>query len=93
MATPTWVLSGRGLTRARKLVQALHIITRRLNNPHGAISINDADHIVHKTGTHWHEGHIAKRTSVLHHDLRGVEALKATKPTVLLESQGAVLGG
>ena len=45
---------------------SMHIITGRLNNPHSLISINNADHIVHKTGTHWDKGHIGKRTPVLH---------------------------
>ena len=64
-----------------------------LGRPAQAININNAEHIVHKTGTHWDEGHIGNRTSVLHRELRDVQALKTTRPTVLLESQGAVLGG
>ena len=82
-----------GLRRARKLGHALHIITGRFNDPHGTISFNNMEHIVHKTGTHWDEGYIGKSTPVLHHQLRGVQALKTTRPTVCLESQGAVLGG
>ena len=87
------MLGGGGLRRARKLGHALHIITGRLNDPHSTISINNAEHIVHKTGTHWDEGHIGKSTPVLHHQLCNVQALKTTRPNVRLESQGAVLGG
>ena len=74
VATSTWVLGGGGLRRARKLGHALHIITGRLNNPHSTISINNAEHIVHKTGTRWDEGHIhsGTRTSLLHRDVPGV---------------------
>ena len=79
------------LTRARKLGHALHIITGRLSDPHSAISINNIEHIVHRTGTHGDEGNIGKRTSVLHRDLPDVQAFKTTRPTVLLESQGAAL--
>ena len=43
---------GGGLRRARKLSRALHIISGRLNDPHSTISINNAKHVVHKTGTH-----------------------------------------
>ena len=52
VASPTWVGGGGELRKARKLGHALHIITGRLNNPHSAISINNVEHIVHKTGTH-----------------------------------------
>ena len=83
--------AGGGLKRARKLGHALHIITGHLNDPHSTISINNAEHIVHKTGTHWDEGHIGKSTPVLHHQLHDVQALKTTTPTVRLESQSAVL--
>ena len=76
-ALSTWVLGGGGgLRRARKLGHALHIITGRFNNPQSTSSSNNAEHIVHKTGTYWDEGHIGKRTSVLHHQLRDVQALK-----------------
>ena len=78
-APSTWVLGG-GLTRARKLGHTLHIITGRLNDPHSTISINNAEHIVHKTGTHWDKGHIGKSTLVLHHLLRDVQALKPPIP-------------
>ena len=50
--------AGWGLTGARKLNHALQIITKRFNDPHSATAINNAQHIVHKTGTHWGEGHI-----------------------------------
>ena len=45
----TWVLGGGGQRRAKKLSQPLQIITRRLNDPHSVISINNAQHIVVKT--------------------------------------------
>ena len=82
-----------GLKRAKKLGHALHIITGRLYDPHSTISINNAEHIVHKTGIHWDEGHIGKTTPVLHDQLCDVQALNTTRPTVRLESQGTVLGG
>ena len=64
------------------LGHTLHIITGCLNGPHSTISINNAKHIVHKTGTHWDEGHIGKSTPV-HHQLRDVQALKTTdQPSV-----------
>ena len=57
------------LTRAKKLNYALQFITGHFNNPHSTTSITNAEHIVHKTGTHWDEGHIGEKTSVLHHQL------------------------
>ena len=66
---------------ARKLSHALHIITGRYTDPHSTIRINNAKDIVHKAGTHWDEGHIGKRTLVLHHQLRDVQTLKTTRPT------------
>ena len=50
-----WVLGG--LRRVRKVSHALQIITRQFNHPHSVSSINNAQYIVHKTGTHWGEGH------------------------------------
>ena len=50
------------------------------------IGINNAQYI-HKTGTHWGEGHIRKRTPVIHHHVCDVQALKTTRTTVLLECQ------
>ena len=87
-----WLGGGGRLGRAKKLAHTLHIITGNSNDPHSAISINNTEHIAHNTGTNWDEGHIGKRISVLHRDLRDVQALKTTRPIVLLESQGAVLG-
>ena len=84
---------GGGLGRAGKLGHTLHIITGRFNDPHRTISINNAEHILHEIATHWDEGHIGKSTPVLHHQLRGVQALKTTRPTARLESLRAVLGG
>ena len=81
---------------ARKLGHSLHIITGRLNDPYSTIIINNAEHIVHKTGIHWDKGHIGekrKSTAVLHHQLRNVQALKPTTPTVRFQSEGAVSGG
>ena len=50
-----------------KLSHTLQIFTRRFNDPHSAIGINNAQHIIHKTMTHWGEGHIRKKTLVIHH--------------------------
>ena len=73
---------GGGLGRARKHGHTLHIINASLNYVRNTISIKNAEHVVHKTGTHWDEGHIGKSTPVLHHHLRDVEALKtATQPS------------
>ena len=49
-----------GLRRARQLSHTLQIFTTRFNNLHSAININNAQHIVHKTGTDGGEGHIQK---------------------------------
>ena len=84
---------GGGLRRARKLGHAFHIITGCFNDPHSTVNINTTEHIVYKTATDWDEEHIGKRTSVLHRQLCDVQALKTTRPTVRLESQGMVLGG
>ena len=60
-------------------------------DPHSTIRISNAEHIVHKTGTRWDEGNIGKRTSVLHRQLRDAQALKTTRPTIRLESQGCLV--
>ena len=88
----TFNLGAGEFRRARKLICALQLITRRLNDRQSALSINNAQHKIDKTWTHWGEGSICKRTPVIHHHVCEVQALKTTRPTILLESQGLVLG-
>ena len=59
-----------GLKRVGKLGHALHIFTGRFGDPHSRIR---------KTGTYWDKGHIGKRISVLHRQLRDVQGLKTTR--------------
>ena len=65
LGTPEVARVGGGGSGGQGSSITLHIITGHFNDPHNAISINNAEHIVHKTQTHWDEGHIGKRTSVL----------------------------
>ena len=82
-----------GHRRVKKLSHLFQIINKRLNDPHGAMGINNTQHIVHQARRHWGEANIRKRTVVIHHQVCDVQAPKTKRPTVLLESQGLVLGG
>ena len=54
-----------------------------LDDPHSAISINNAQYIVDNPWTHWGEANILKRTPVIHHQVFELQALKTTRTTVL----------
>ena len=87
------VCRGGGVTKGQgSSVTPLQIITQQLNDLHSAIGINNAQHIVDEIRTHWGEANIRKKTQVIHHQVCEVQALKTTRPIVLLESQGPVLG-
>ena len=75
-----------------KLGHPFKIATWPLDYPQRVISIGDAQYIVHKTYKHSGEGNIRKETPVLNHLAWDVQPLKTTRPTVLLEAQGLVLG-
>ena len=87
---PCW---GWGAQEGKEAQSALQIITRWFNDPHSAININNAQHIVDKIWTLWGEGNIRKRTPVIHHQVCEVQAVKTTRPTTHLEYQGPLLGG
>ena len=72
-----------GLTRAKKLGHPLQTIIGQLNDPHSAISINNAQHIVDNTWTNWGEWNIRERSPVIHHQVCELQALKTTRPTIL----------
>ena len=75
------------------LYHPIQIITKRFNDPHSTIGIFNAQHIVDKIWRHWGVANIRKRTPVTHHKVCEVQALKTTRPTFFLKSQGPVRGG